>query len=315
MNCRVAIIGIMILLASCGKPDASGIYVAATDREVALIQLVQAQDGKLTGRLEASTIATDGTVTSQEAAMDGSVSGNELMLRPASGWFGGIQASGTFSRGELILTTKGYTLNADRSSLEKYRAAVAALQTNAKKQRQQIAEKNAVLASQKAQELAAKELADKEAKIGSIAASLRQYASNLNEVISRSPNFGQQAVANTARVSQLLKRANGQTNLARNQLAVAANQIEVDTNQIEVARLQYANQLDFIVDNAEQAAASLANLCDKNPTPALANVCNDANAAATKFEEVVLKGTKNFAPHKLRVQKEIRQQNALSKQI
>ena len=41
-----------LALSACARPDASGIYLAKSDREAAMIQLVQTGDGAVTGRVE-----------------------------------------------------------------------------------------------------------------------------------------------------------------------------------------------------------------------------------------------------------------------
>lgn len=314
-NSRSLALGLSLLLAACGKPDASGIYVATTDSRVTLVQLVQAQDGKLTGRLEESTMGVDGTVTTKEAMVDGSVSGNELMLRPASAWFGGIQASGTISGSKLTLTNKNDTLTADRSSLEEYQEAVAKLKGNAGQKQQEVAETKAQAAEYQARFDAANALADKKSQLADLASKLNDYASKLDEGVSRSPNFAKLAMANTARIAQLVQRANGQSDMARSQLAVAANQIEVDTNQIDIARSQYADGLNDIVNAAREAAGSIGSLCGSTPPSQLQAACSQANAATNSFKAAVTRATKNFSPYKQQVQAEIDKQSALSQRV
>ena len=314
-NSRSLALGLSLLLAACGKPDASGIYVATTDSRVTLVQLVQAQDGKLTGRLEETIIGVDGTITTKEAMVDGSVSGNELMLRPASAWFGGIQASGTISGNKLTLTNKNDTLTADRSSLQKYQEAVTKLKGDAGQRQTEVAETKAQAAEYKARLDAAHELAEKKAKLVDLASKLNEYASKLDEGVSRSPNFSKLAKANTARIAQLVQRARGQSDMARSQLAVAANQIEVDTNQIDIARSQYADGLNEIVNAARDAAGSIGGICGSPPPTQLQSACGEANATTNSFKGAIGRATKNFSPHKQQVQAEIDKQSTLSQQV
>lgn len=312
---RAGALGLTVLLAACGKPDASGIYVFTNDREVTLIQLVQADDGKLTGRLQVAHTEPDGTITTKHGVVDGSVSGHDLMLRPASVWFGGLQASGTFSGSKLNLTGNGFSLEAKRSTLDGYKEEVAKLQTAAGEKREQVAVANAAAVQRQSEARAAKADLDTSIQISNVADRLRLATTKLNEALSRSPNFGQQAMANTARIAQLVKRANGQSDLARNQLAVAANQIEVETNQIEVSRSQYAIGLNGIVNAAKDAGASLSKLCGKNPPAQFNGVCGEAMAAANEFKDAYLRGTKTFTPYKQQVQTEMDRQSELSHRI
>lgn len=301
---RASFIGVAVLLAGCGKPDASGIYVATTGNEVAMIQLVQAQDGKVTGRIEAISLGADGSLNSKNAEVDGSISGHDLMLRPASIWFGGVQASGTFSGSKLTLTGNGDTLEAARSSLEKYQQAVAQLKEAAETKR-------AALASQQAQE----RLTSIRSQVIDIAARLRFSTKRLNEALSRSPNFAELASANTARIARMVQKAPTLADLPRNQLAVAANQVEVETNQIEVARSQYAIQLNDIVEDSTRRIASLDKLCGANPPAQLTLVCSDASTAANEFKAAVQEGQSTFTPYKQKVQRELERQHALAERI
>lgn len=304
-------LSVTLLLMACGKPDASGIYVAKFDREIMLVQLVQGDDGKLTGRFEASTMANDGTVSTKDGVLEGSVSGHELMLKPASIWQGGIQASGSFTDSRLTLTGKGFSLGADRSSLEAYQEAVAKLQASAGDQREKVATANAAIARTNAERQTARDVADRQKKVSALSAALHQYAAKLTEAVSRSPNFSQQAVANTIKVRQLAARAKSQSDDARNQIAVAANQIEVGTNQIEVVRSQYAIGLNAIVDDASQAASSIGRLCGEGRPAALNGDCNGAEEALKAFKQSYSAASATFNRHKAKVQEEMDRQSAL----
>ena len=308
-------LGLSLLLAACGKPDASGIYVAKTDSRVTLVQLVQAQDGKLTGRLEESTIGVDGTVTTKEAMVDGSVSGNELMLRPASAWFGGIQASGTISGSKLTLTNKSDTLTADRSSLEEYQEAVAKLKGNAAEQQQKVAETNAALQQEEARIQGERETAATVASIREAASLVANAATRLNNGISKSPDFAKLASANTARVSRMLAAAPNMSEVQRGQLGVQANQVIVGTNQIDVAREQYALRLNDVVNEAKDAAGPIAKHCGQKPAPQFAAACQEAFAAMNDFKAAVGRGQSSFSPYKQRVADEIQQQEQLAAKI
>lgn len=300
---RASLIVTTLLLVSCGTPDASGIYVASTGNEVAMIQLVQAQDGKLTGRIEAISLDATGTLHNKDADVDGSVSGHDFLLRPASVWFGGVQASGSFTGSKLTISGNGETLEAQRSSLVQYQEAVIKLKTTA-------GERRMAVASQQAQE----RIASTETQVADIGARLRDNTSKLNDALSRSPNFGQLAAANTAKIERMVRRAPSLNDLQRSQLGVAANQVEVETNQIEVARSQYAIGLNDLVDTSSRLMGTLDKLCTNPPAP-LGSVCSTATKAATDFKAAVERGRTTFTPYKQKVQFEMDKQNKLSQRI
>jgi len=75
-----------LVASSCSsKLDASGIYLQVEDRAVAFVQLVQSDDGKLSGRVETATIGNDGTVIHKDATEQGSISGTSFCSRSAFG--------------------------------------------------------------------------------------------------------------------------------------------------------------------------------------------------------------------------------------
>jgi hypothetical protein len=299
------IVGLSVLVASCGgKPDASGIYLAATDADAAMIQLVQSQDGHVTGRIEVMAANARGVIQTKNADLDGSVSGHDLMLRPASVWFGGIQASGTFAGSKLTLTRNGETVEAKRSSLEAYQAAVNHLKETARRRHLAFV----ALQNQR-------RIADVVTQVGNIAANLRSDTAKLTDGLSRSPNFAQLAAGNTNRIEKMVKRAPSLNDLQRNQLSVDANQVEVETNQIEITRSQYAIKLNDLVEDASQNMKALDQLCAVTQPSPMTSVCGEAKAAASSFKAVVEKGNSTFTPYKQNVQNELDKQNALSQRI
>lgn len=313
---RVGIVAITLsALAACGKPDASGIYVHSSDRAVTFVQLIQTPDGKVTGRLQETTIEADGTVKEKSAAVDGSASDHDLMLRPASAWYGGVQASGTFSRNELTLTGEGFTLNAERSSFEKYQEAVVYLKTAATEERQKIETAREAEATQAAQAQAVQDTNTKLTALGNATNQLRQDTGKLNASITNCPNFARHAAANTARIAKMLKIAPTLTELDRNQLAVEANQIQVETNQIDVERSQYANGLNQIVQDAEPIVGRVQKFCSAPPASQFAAPCNTAKSAIAEFQAAVARGRNAFLPYKQALQTELQRQSAMTRRM
>lgn len=312
---RVALLMATLAIAGCGNKDASGIYILKSDNEVTLIQLVEDKNHKLTGRIEVNTIAPDSTVTNKTASVDGSVSGNDLILRPASVWLGGIEASGTYTSNSLHLTGKGFDLTAARSSLEEYQRAVSKLKSVAADRYEKQVTINAELHEEDARAQAEREVAASISKIREATLRVSNATNTLNEGISKSPDFAKLAAANTARVGRMLTAASKMSELQRIQLGVEANQIIVGTNQIEVARNQYAIGLNTAVDDAKQAEFTIARLCDARPTPRVAAFCSEAKAAINAFSAVVARGQASFSPQKQRVAAEMQRQEELAVRI
>jgi hypothetical protein len=304
-----------LALSSCEEPNASGIYLSSSERQVTLVQLVEAKDGKLSGRLEEVRIGGDGAVSDQSTNLDGIASKQDLMFKPASAWFGGLAASGRFNGDDLTLTGTGFTLQAERSSLEKYQAAVAHLQSVAAADRQRIATAQAAQAAQaakvqaqQAQEKSIGIAADRASRIEAAAYALGGETGRLNAALTAAPDFGLRAASNTARIAQILKAAATSSPNGRNQLAVEANQVIVATNQIEVARTQYANELNQIVQRAGPVAVELQRFCGSPEASQFARPCERAKIAVADFQGSLVKGQKSFNGFKRSVQSELSRQ-------
>lgn len=295
----------------CGKPDASGIYVAAVDHKVTLIQLVQTSDGRLAGRVQETIVNPDGTVNEKSANADGSISGHDVLLRPESLWLGGVQASGTISGSELTLSGENFTLIAERSSFKKYQDAVIRLRSNAAAERQRIADARATQAAQEAKAKGMLNLMKQKAAIVEASNKLGLYAMKLNTSIDRSPNFGQQAATNTARIAKMSQTASTLASVDRRQLSVAADQIAIDTDQIEMARSQYASSLNQIVEDASIIAAQVQKACVSPQATQLTMECKKAKSAIADFKATFQRGQRTFTPYKNQVQKELNQQALL----
>lgn len=311
----VALLGTALLVAGCRSQGASGIYVAKSDNEVVLIQLVDDKDHKLTGRVEDNILQPDANVAVKSWSLDGSVSGNDLILRPASIWLGGIEASGTYSSSTLKLTGKDFNLTAERSSLEAYQETVAKLKAEAAEKQAKLAQTNEALREDAARIQAERDTARSIAGIRDATSRIAHDTSRMNDGISKSPDFAQMASANTARIDRMLTAASSMSKLQRSQLGVEANQVIVGTNQIDVARKQYTIELNDVVNDAKNAAAPIATHCGSTPPSQFSAACSDAFAAMNDFKAALQRGQASFSSQKQRVADEIQQQEQLAAKI
>lgn len=310
--CTLAIMYICtaLLLSSCGRPDASGIYVAASDREAVLVQLVETKDGNVTGRMEAVSIGPNGVVSYRSAPIDGAASDHDLMFKPASVWYGGLSETGTFSSSGLTLNGSGSTLNAQRSDLNNYRAAVAHIQSIAAVERQRIADLRAQQAARTAQQ-AARNVSEKIAAVEAATAQVHNDTTKMDAGIANCPDFGKRSAMNTERIAKMLRIAPTLSGLNRSQLAVQASQIEVDTNQIEVARSQYAIALNQVVQDAAPLAQRLQQFCNAPHDTQFDQSCVGANSAAADFQAALSRGRNSFNGFKQAIQLELDRQSAM----
>ena len=307
-----------LLLTSCGRSDASGIYVSASDRGVSLVQLVQTKDGVLTGRLQEVSVRANGEVEDQSVNLDGAVSKHDLLLKSSSAWYGGLTATGRFTNDGITLTGSGFTLRARRSSFEKYQTAVAHLQSVAANDRQRIADARAAQIAQevqtranKVQAQAIQDAADKTTRIKAASVELRNSTVRLSSEIAAAPDFGRQSAANTALIAKMMRVAATVSSNERDQMVEEANQVVAATNQIEVARSQYAMELNQIVQQAGPLAQQVQQFCGSPEGSQFSQPCIDAKAAAAEFFSALDHGRSSFNGYKQTVQSELAKQSAM----
>jgi hypothetical protein len=297
--------GGLVLLASCGRPDSSGVYVSRSDRQAALIELTQDKDGDVTGRVEVMSIGTGGTVGDQSKAFDGVASSHELTLKPAGP---GLGASGSFSRDTLTISLNGAPLKARKASVGDFQKAVAQLRAKAAGERRLYAE------SQAAGPVEAADIKDA-ATLGQAVAQLEADTVKLDQGVSSAPNFGQRAAGNTARIAQMARTAPTLSGPERRRLVASANQVIVETNQIDISRTQYAIGLDPIVQRASPVATQVQRFCDTPQAAQLASQCSRAKAAAVGFQSALVHGSVVLKGYKQAIQTELARQNEMVERI
>lgn len=135
----------VIALAGC-SPRHSGVYVAHDGRNVAMIQLVENQDGELTGRLEQVSLDDTGAATSRSIPLDGEVDGRQAIFR-AKGLLASASLTGQFDSRGLILSTNGSSQNFSRTDVAAFEHEVKELKARGRDvaEAKQVREANAAL--------------------------------------------------------------------------------------------------------------------------------------------------------------------------
>jgi hypothetical protein len=297
-------IGGLVLLASCGRPDSSGVYLSKSDRDAMLIELTQAKDGGVAGRIEVVSIGADGALNDDSRTFEGVAANHELSLRPAGA---GLDASASFSGDSLTVSRNGAPLKARKASLGDFQKAVAQLRSKAAGQRRLFAQSQADRSVGTAGPVRIKD----EATLGQAVTELEADTAKLDQGVSSAPDFGQQAAQNTARISQMVRSAAALSGAERRRLAASANQVVVETNQIDIARTQYAIGLDPIVQRASPVATQVQRFCDAPEGAPLAGQCVRAKAAATGFQSALVHGSVVLKGYKQTIQTELARQNEM----
>lgn len=287
------------LLASCGRPDRSGVYLATSGRSATLIRLAQDQDGAVTGRVETIAMGADGVVSDDSTSLDAAAAKQAL----------------AFKGDAVTLSRNGAVVQARKRSLADFQKAVAHLKREAELQRHNAAEAQPQQAARIAEASAFDAAPDKAAKLRDATAELRADAARLNDAVSQAPDFGRQAADNTARLAAMAQQAQALPRSGRRALAASANQALVGSNQIDVARTRYAIDLDRTVARAAPLATAVERFCEGPGGSSYASACAEAVAAATGFESALVHAATVFKGYKQTVQTEIARQTELMQKI
>lgn len=303
------------LLTSCGKPDASGVYVFESNREATLIQLIEDKTGGITGRLEATTLATGGGVNTQEANLDGRASGHDIIFKPTSAWFGGINASGTFSPTSISIIRNGATLTVNRASLDEYQKAVAALRSRGDAEAQQMAVSKARQVSNAQKQTAAAERNGENQRLLAATTELKADTERLAAALDKTPDFGRQASQITEKMERMLQAASSLSGAQKSQLVVAAGQGMVATNQLEVKRGQSVIELRAFADRAAPTATMVQQSCANTRASEFAESCAEAKTSLTRFTAGLKRAAEMFKAYKASIATELAHQNLMMDRV
>jgi hypothetical protein len=125
----VAGLAVALSLVGCTKPTATGSYSKTNHNGALLIDLVEAENGKLSGRVESVTLMADGSVQDQTAAVEGQADSEHLILTIKPGEFLAQAETISAERGgdELHISGKGLDGSVKRQPLNIFQDGVKAI--------------------------------------------------------------------------------------------------------------------------------------------------------------------------------------------
>lgn len=130
-NITVAAAGLIIALnlAGCTKPTATGAYSKTSPTAALLFDLVEAEHGKLAGRMDSVTLMADGSVQDRTAAVEGQADGVHLSLtiKPEELLATPETISAERNGGELHISGKGFDGVVKRQPLKAFEDGVKAI--------------------------------------------------------------------------------------------------------------------------------------------------------------------------------------------
>jgi hypothetical protein len=236
-------LGAALLLAGCGDRSASGTYVSHTANDATLLQLTEMADHRFTGTLRHASLNNDGTLSSSEANVTGSVDGNSITLTVLATPFPvGQNFSGTVSSAGIDLTVPQGAQTAvehyEKGELSDYNAVVY-----------QFTQAGApvIAARQRGQQV------DRlNHQVNTLTQDVNAFVARAHEIVERSPR----AVAYYAKaVSVEQGKLDRAQQLAAIRNGVAQGQAGVVVGQMGVDKAQISNTDDAITRAQAEVAA------------------------------------------------------------
>lgn len=279
----LAMLGVAVLCAGCGS-EASGVYVGASGSGVHMIQLVQLEGGKLSGRLEVVSINDQGRASSESVTIDGVIDGAQLVLTPKTILSDGSGSmTGQIRPGVLELSSGGARVSLRKADMSTFDSEVKKLRVRGGKiaARREIAE---------AQEVLRREIAEAQAVLDEVSA-------DLNRVSGAQALIGQkldEAREQYARIDDALDRAHrAQQSLQQHpdggfragEVAAKAGAIRAERERIHMLLVGLRQDLNAEVAKAARALAGVQKFCEIGRTerrdPEFTKLC----ASAADYEE------------------------------
>lgn len=126
MRTRWVVVGIAALALVACSPRVSGVYVAHDASQVAMVQIVEGDGGKLSGRIEQVSLDDSGETSSDSIPLDGEVDGRQAIFR-ARGFLASTSLTGQFESGRLVLSGAGRSQTFRKANLDAFEREVEGL--------------------------------------------------------------------------------------------------------------------------------------------------------------------------------------------
>jgi hypothetical protein len=258
---------LLLGLAGCGKPTASGTYVAKGAGYVAMVEVVQSGEGQVTGRFESISLKSDGALAETSGALTGQSDGSRVSLAVQPNAFlpVSVQVTGNLSGDHLTLSGGNAIVSADF-----VRSDVAEFQKEAGSLHRQSATLLASQAAAEAQRQAAMAAALAEQQAAAGRAQLLNQIGELNSLIDKfvtgRPVIRTKIAQIEARYRMATQRMEGALERERRLVgpdayAVQRGQIDVAINQLSVSETQFHTNAQSgesdLVENRQKLVANL----------------------------------------------------------
>lgn len=260
MRVIAVIVGVWALtlnMAGCTKPTATGAYSKTDANTALLIDLVQAPNGKLSGRIEEVTLMVDGSIQDQNFAVEGQADGEHLSLavKTAEILAQPVIISGERNGDELHISGKGLDASAKRQPLKTFEDGVKA-----------IVAKAAMMIAANTRDAAAAMQAKMLYQLKFDIKNMKDQIGLLLGRVDRLKPKSQELIAAFSRQSQkvegLLKQGRSSPDMAeRGRVRFAISQAVTDTERQIGEAIGGAEGLSNAIHDANEGAKQISNRC------------------------------------------------------
>jgi hypothetical protein len=229
--------------------DISGTYVGKGDNIAVLIQIVQTNDGQLTGRYEQVVLKSNGKLDDMNATLTGATNGQTVVvtIKPSEFLAGSFAASGTIE-GNLLHLTGGYggdmNLNLLKSDEADFRSQIATLTNQANRINETRTRQEAV---QRQAKIEAEQLANLQDLTQRMVAFISKADVQLDKFFKPIEQSYRTITQNmrAALAREKTIQGSGQAAVARSQISVDINQAAIKANQVHIQAQSAYEDFDF----------------------------------------------------------------------
>jgi hypothetical protein len=276
----------------------SGTYVARVGNGAIFIELVETDNGRLTGRYEQMVLQPNGALSNMNASVTGAVNGTSVVvnIKPNGILTEAFTASGTYQSGNLSLsggaTTGSLRATMARGEEAEFRTQVAALVSQANRM-------NAERATQEALQRQAQAETEMMQRVRTVSEKMQQFLAQTPTPSNGFPKSEGRIKALTERMQMALAReraiwGRGQASLNRGQISLDIGHMSMDSGVIHMdvtsARRSFETTSGSIWEEWLQIPAPCIQAKEgASILPASINaVCLGASGSATAFRARVL---------------------------
>lgn len=129
----VVLMAVALVLTGCGRTRVTGVYAASTETRAGLLQLVENDQGDISGRVETVQLKPDGSIADYNASVTGVADGKIISLSLKPTWvaaIGNVEATAVVEGDRLSLAVAGippsgrYYHKSDLSDFEQHASAL-----------------------------------------------------------------------------------------------------------------------------------------------------------------------------------------------